>query len=209
MRRILAAHAALDRDRALLVGLSGIDGAGKGHVAALLAAALRASGRRVAPIGVDGWLNPPAVRFARADPARHFYDHALRFETLFDDLLLPLRARRSIRHEALHMDETATEPYPRRYAFDAIHIVLVEGIFLFKRTLRPHFDLAVWIDCSFEIALERAIDRAQEGLSPAETIAAYRTIYFPAQAIHLARDAPRERADAFLVNDRRRGALAA
>jgi uridine kinase len=49
----------------------------------------------------------------------------------------------------------------------------------------------VWIDCSFETALERAVARAQEGLSPTQTIAPYRTIYFAAQERHLALDRPR------------------
>jgi uridine kinase len=49
--------------------------------------------------------------------------------------------------------------------------------------------------------LARAIDRAQEGLSAAKTIAAYETIYFPAQRIHLSRDNPRENADLVFEND--------
>jgi uridine kinase len=61
--------------------------------------------------------------------------------------------------------------------------------------------LTIWIDCSFPTALARAIDREQEGLSPANTIAAYDTIYFPAQKIHLAQDKPRENADLIFEND--------
>jgi uridine kinase len=77
----------------------------------------------------------------------------------------------------------------------------VEGIFLFKPQYRKYFDLTIWIDCSFPTALARAISRAQEGLSPANTIAAYETIYFPAQRIHLAQDEPRDHADLILEND--------
>jgi uridine kinase len=79
---------------------------------------------------------------------------------------------------------------------------LLEGIFLFKPTYRNHFDLTVWIDCSFEAALERAIKRGQEGLPPEETVRSFETIYFPAQRIHLARDNPRETADIVFTNDK-------
>ena len=79
--------------------------------------------------------------------------------------------------------------------------MLGEGLFLFKPQYRKYFDLAVWIECSFPTALARAIDRAQEGLSPAKTIAAYETIYFPAQRLHLAHDNPREQADLIIEND--------
>jgi hypothetical protein len=80
-------------------------------------------------------------------------------------------------------------------------VVLVEGIFLFKREHQELFDLAVWVDCSFPTALARALVRTQEGLSAAETIRAYQTIYFPAQKIHFERDNPRETADLILNND--------
>ena len=63
------------------------------------------------------------------------------------------------------------------------------------------FDLAIWVDCSFSTALARAIERGQEGLTPAETIAAYETIYFPAQRIHFERDDPQATADLILENE--------
>ena len=56
---------------------------------------------------------------------------------------------------------------------------------------------------SSETALERALQRGQEGLSPAETIRAHKTIYFPAQRLHFARDNPRAVADMILCNDPR------
>jgi uridine kinase len=84
--------------------------------------------------------------------------------------------------------------------FHKIDVVLLEGIFLFKSVYRDHFDLKVWIECSFATALERAIARGQEGLLPRETQHAFETIYFPAQRIHLARDNPRETADIVFAN---------
>jgi uridine kinase len=80
-------------------------------------------------------------------------------------------------------------------------VILVEGIFLFKQTYRSQFDLAIWVDCSFPTALARALERSQEGLPPAETIAAYETIYFPAQQIHFNKDNPRAAADLIYDNN--------
>ena len=80
-------------------------------------------------------------------------------------------------------------------------MILVEGIFLFKREYRRLFDLAIWVDCSFPTALARALERSQEGLPPAKTIAAYGTIYFPAQEIHFNQDNPRATADLIYDND--------
>jgi uridine kinase len=43
--------------------------------------------------------------------------------------------------------------------------------------------------------------RSQEGLPPADTIAAYERIYFPAERVHFERDRPRDSADLVFVND--------
>lgn len=190
-------------DRSLLVGLSGIDGSGKGFLTAALSRELEQSDLRVALLNVDGWLNLPAIRFSPRDPAERFYRNALRLEEMFSTLVLPLRQHRTHRLLARYAEETATAYRDHLYDFRDIDVVLVEGIFIYKRAHRACFDLAVWIDCSFETALERALGRAQEGLPPAETIAAYETIYFPAQRLHCRRDEPRRRADAVVVNDPR------
>ena len=187
---------------AVLVGISGIDGSGKGFVTAKLADALRAKLLNVALISADDWLNLPHVSINRDNYAEHFYDHAIRFDEMFERLIVPLKYHREINITADCADAKATTYRERRYDFRNIDIVLLEGIFLFKRGYRHQFDLSVWIDCSFECALERAIERGQEGLPPAETIEAFETIYFPAQRIHFARDKPREAADCIVTNDK-------
>ncbi len=187
-------------DRALLVGISGIDGAGKGHVTGRLLSALQSAGVEAVSLNVDGWLNLPRVRFSAHEPAKHFYEHALRLDALFAELVLPLRNAREIDLTAPFAEETATEFRPHRYRFAGVEAILLEGIYLFKRAYRGHFDLAVWVDCPFEVALERALARGQEGLSAEATVEAYRTIYFPAQRIHFEMDAPREGADLVLGN---------
>jgi uridine kinase len=103
--------------------------------------------------------------------------------------------------------ETASEYRKQLCAFEAIDVILLEGIYLLKRDIQNYYDLSFWIDCSFETALERAIFRAQEGLPPEETVHAYRSIYFPAQEIHFARDNPQGAATAIINNDSRLGAV--
>jgi len=128
---------------------------------------------------------------------------ALRLDELRTRLIEPLRARRSIRLEAELAEETARVLRPHVHEYHDLDLILLEGIFLLKREHRFQPDLSVWVDCSFETALGRAISRSQEGLSPEETAHAYRSIYFPAQRIHLERDDPRGAADILVANDPR------
>jgi uridine kinase len=200
-RKILEQRATVSPSRGLLVGISGIDGCGKGYVTRQLEAHLALHGVTAAILNVDGWLNLPEKRFDRTVPATNFYQNAIRFDEFFTRLVLPLRNRRSVHLVADFAEETASHYRKHTYDIRDVSVVLVEGIFLFKPQYRKYFDLAIWIDCSFPTALARAIERAQEGLSPANTIAAYETIYFPAQRIHLAQDQPREHADLIFEND--------
>ena len=200
-QKILQRRAAIPDSRCLLVGVSGIDGCGKGYVAAQLEARVAWHGVTPAILNVDHWLNLPEKRFDPNAPAENFYENAIRFEQFFSQLLVPLRDRRSVHLVADLTEETASHYRRHTYDYRDVSVILVEGIFLFKRQYRTLFDLAIWIDCSFPTALARAIDRAQEGFSAARTIAAYETIYFPAQRIHLAHDNPRENADVIFQND--------
>src|SRR5881392_3641819 len=198
---IVSTRTTTPQTRAALIGISGIDGSGKGFITTQLNQRLRDLGWSVAVVHADDWLNLPDVCVNRDNPAEHFYDNALRLEEMFEQLILPLRNERRVDVVADCGDAKAVAYRKHHYVFRNIDILLLEGIFLFKPAYRHQFDLAVWIDCSFETALQRAIARGQEGLPAAETKKAFETIYFRAQQIHLTRDHPRETADIVFPND--------
>ena len=145
-------------------------------------------------------VNLPQACINPDNYAEHFYEHALRLKEMFEQLIVPLKQNRGINLTANCADAKATAFRKESYDFHNIDVLLLEGIFLFKPAYRHHFDLSVWIDCSFEVALERAIERRQEGLSPDETVRAFQTIYFPAQRLHIERDQPRDHADFLFHN---------
>jgi uridine kinase len=198
---ILAGRRHIPAHESMLVAVSGIDGSGKGYVTSLIVDRLRREGLNAVAINIDGWLNLPSRRFNQHRPAEHFYYHAIRFEEMFERLILPLKQQRSIRVGADLVEETATTYHQHIYAFHDVDVIVLEGIYLLKRAFRSYYDLALWVDCSFETALIRALRRGQEGLSPAGTIRAYHSIYFAAQYLHFALDDPRAAADAILDND--------
>jgi uridine kinase len=129
--RILDRRAVAPTSRNLLVGISGIDGCGKGYVAQQLVARLALRSIAAANINVDGWLNLPEKRFNPSKPAQYFYENAIRFDELFNQLVLPLRDQRSIDLVADIAEERARSYSRHTYCFKSIDVLLLEGIFLF------------------------------------------------------------------------------
>lgn len=203
VERIRQKRATTAAREAVLVAVSGIDGSGKGYVAKKLAAELRGQGLAVAQFGADSWQNPLAVRINRDRPAETFYRHWARLDELFDLLVLPLKRHRAVTVTVTQMRMPEEEFYPFTYDFKDVDAIVLEGAYLIKEPYRQHYDLAVWLECTFETALVRALQRNQEGLSEAAVRHDYATIYFPAQELHFARDDPKAHADVMLINDPR------
>jgi uridine kinase len=201
---ILEHRSFVPRKRSVLVGLSGIDGSGKGYLAKQIVPRLWQRSVHAVTINVDGWLNLPHIRFDATNPAEHFYNFAIRLDEMFRDLIVPFRNSRSCRITADFATETATKFEKHTYDFRDVDVIVLEGIFIFKTAYLNHFDLRLWIDCSFETALARGLARQQEQLSPEDTIHAFETIYFPAQRLHFQNDHPRASADLILDNDQTR-----
>jgi uridine kinase len=197
----LVACGAATAPRAVIVGVSGIDGSGKSHLSALLARELTSCGLKSLLLGLDAWHRPPIVRFSKIDPGPHFYRNSHRLNELFELVVLPLKRTGSVRTQVELTRWPGGECYVETFDDDCVDVVIVEGIFLLRRELRAYYDLAVWIECSFETALRRAMARNQEGLSEAALIEEYTRVYFPAQEHHLLRDDPAASADLRIAND--------
>ena len=162
-------------DESLLIAVSGIDGSSKGYDSAQIVADLRRRGLHAVVIGVDGSLNLPAQHLDRNRPAEHFYLHTIRFDEMFATLVLPLKRERSIRVDDDYVEETAGAYGRHTSDFRDVDVVVLGGIFLLKRAFRRFYNGTIWVDCTIETALERALRRGQEGLPSDETIHAYQS----------------------------------
>lgn len=188
-------------DHAFAVALSGIDASGKGYVAKHLEDELKTYGLKVANINVDPWQSPIGVRLRKENSAENFYHNVFRWKDFFQQLIIPLKQKRSIRLRSRLVQSHADEYYDFNYDFEGIDILLVEGILLFQQRFLRHFDYRVWIDCSFETGMKRAFQRNIEKLSPSDLVDAYNTYYYPAQRYHFVKDKPTSLCDAFYCND--------
>lgn len=201
-RRIQIIRQQSPAHQATLIGISGIDASGKGYYSRLIADVLTGQGLRVALVNVDHWVTLPSQRFSRSEPARHFYENGLRLDAMWEEVVWPLRETRRIHRSIDACDATNAERYlPLRFDHESIDVILLEGIFLFKKQYQGRFDLRVWIDCSFETAMRRAIRRNQEQIHESEIRRDYEVIYYPAQRLHFKKDKPQVCAEVTIRND--------
>src|SRR5437899_5831762 len=136
--KIVATRTEKSAEQAVLVGISGIDAGGKGFITEKIAQRLQESGWRVATIHADDWLNLPEVCLSQHKPGEHFYEHAMRFDEMFDQLIVPLKEKRAVSFVADCADAKGKRR-KQSYEFRKIKIVLLEAVFLLQRAYREHF----------------------------------------------------------------------
>ena len=178
---VLKEYKSYGKQNVFTVAISGIDASGKGFVSNLLESELEAQDLKIANINIDPWQNPITLRLQKENPAENFYKLVFRWDDFFTQLITPLKKSGSIYLDTMLIRTDADEYYPHVYDFNDVNILLVEGIFLFKRALLNYYDSKIWIDCSFETGLQRAIARNSENLSKEQLVRDYNAHYYPAQ----------------------------
>jgi len=186
------------------VAVDGPDAAGKTTLGDELAAELRRRGRAAIRASADAFEHPRAERYrlGRDSPDGYrlgSFDHA----ALARLLLAPLGLGGDLRYRVIALDLQTDAPVDAEPALAAPNaILLVDGVFLGQADLLGSWDRRIYVECSPEVALARALARDVPSLGDAPTVEArYRARYLPAQADYLAWDRPDETADLVVDND--------
>lgn len=189
--------------RPLKVGVNGIDGAGKTVLADELGALLRRKGQLVLRSSIERFFNPPEVRYSRGKDDPLGYLDSFDLGALKTNLLAPLSegGDRQVRlgvydraRELVSLEPVQLAP-PRA-------ILLFDGVFLFVPELRDLWDLHIFVEVSFETALQRTLVRDAPFFGGVdETRRRYLTRYFPGQRLYLEAVSPRALADVVVMND--------
>ena len=177
----------------LRVAIDGVDGAGKTTFADDLAARLVALGRRTIRASVDSFHLPREARYRRG---RHspegFFEDSYDYAALHTKLLGPLGPGGSGRYRRAAFDHRSDAPVlaPEETARQG-DVLLLDGIFLHRETLRPVWDFSIFLAVPFEVSVARMATR--DGCSP-DPAAPENGRYVDGQRIYLARCTPQLRA---------------
>src|SRR5262249_8984102 len=122
---ILDCRAKSDARRSILARMSGIGGAGKSFVANQIVQRLLQQHIHAVVLPGDGWLNLPRERFNTQNPSPHFYENALRMDEMLEQLVLPLKTKRSHSGIMNFTEETATIYRSEPYAFEDVDVIVL------------------------------------------------------------------------------------
>jgi uridine kinase len=188
----------------LLVGIDGIDAAGKTHLGDQLFTCLQQAGYPVIRSTVDNFHNPREVRYQRGklSPEGYYYD-SFNYGMFKQCLLEPLSPNGNRQYRTAQFDHrgNAEDPSPLLTAGEDV-ILICDGIFLFRAELLPYWDVKIFVDIIFETCLQRALSRDLNLLGDRETIIRnYQQRYIPGQKLYFALEHPHEKADIIIDNN--------
>lgn len=194
LRRLADAIQAAMSGQRVKVAIDGIDASGKTTLANALADVLEQSGCTVIRASVDGFHQPQVIRRQRGSlsPEGYFYD-AFDYAALKRDLLEPLSTNGSGYYRTQSLDLHSDQPVVGRWQQAAINaVVLVDGVFLQRPELNAYWDLRIWVEIPFAVALERALTRDLAVFGSAKVIRErYMQRYIPGQQLYIRQCQPK------------------
>lgn len=188
-----------------LVGVDGVDGAGKTTFADELAGLLRESGMEVIRISMDHYLNPQTKRYAQGRAsAKGYFEDSYDYDRFSSEVLEPLGHGGSGRYRtaAYDLDSESEVRSPWQVAPDHA-VVIIDGMFMHRDELctskrNKVWDLSVWLEVPFEETFHRLAERDHKLADDPQDPRNAR--YYKGQLLYLAACDPAHRADIVVEN---------
>lgn len=186
------------------VGIDGIDAAGKTYFADELASFLIKNGHAVIRASIDGFHNPRQIRYRRGNYSpegyyRDSFNHALLKKCLLDPL--EPNGNRLCRLKAFDF-KTDNETSTGEFRASNAHILIFEGVFLFRREIERYWDLKIFVDINFQTSIKRALERDLYLFGDEEEILnKYWKRYIPGQKLYIEEENPKAKADIIVDNN--------
>ena len=193
------------RPGSTLVGVDGVDGAGKTTFADELAELLRESGLEVIRISMDDYLNPQSRRYAQGrSSAKGYFEDSYDYERFSDEVLEPLGHDGSGRYRTAAYDLGSESEVHSPWQVAPDHaVVIIDGMFIHRDELcssrkKKVWDLSVWLEVPFTESFHRMAERDHKVTDDPEDPRNAR--YYQGQLLYLETCDPANRADIVVEN---------
>lgn len=176
------------RSHTVRVAIDGVDCAGKTTFADELGGFMESKGRNVIRASIDGFHNPPEVRYEMGkDSPEGYYLKSFNYDAIIQKLLKPLGPGGNKKYiTAVYDFRTEKEVRGEIRTAPENCVLIFEGVFLMRPELKDLWDHKIWLDVSFNTVLERAMKRDLYLFGNEDKIKEkYLKRYIPGQKIYL------------------------
>jgi FMN phosphatase YigB (HAD superfamily)/uridine kinase len=188
-------------DCPFLVFISGIDCSGKTYFSQALQNFIVAQGGDVQLVHLDDFHHPRKYRYTESkDLASQYYYCSFNIDRLINEVIQPIKSERCLDKSITVLDlEKDAFISERNYVVRPSSIVILEGVFLGRPSLRSFCDLFIQIEVPLTIAFNRAKfrDVPKQGDF---VLQKYICKYFPAQLRYMRDHKPAYKADYIIDN---------
>jgi len=185
------------------IAVDGVDASGKTCFSDEISTALRGKRRQVIYTSVDGFHHPKSIRHRRGglSPEGFYYD-SYDYASLIENLLFPLGPNGSRHYKTASFDYNKDQSIitlPLTASRDAI--LIMDGIFLLRPLLFPHWDLTIFLHADFNDTIQRGVARDTDLFGSTEKARErYLSRYIPGQKLYLDQVNPLDKADILIDN---------
>ncbi len=195
---------AIEQEHPVRVGIDGGSATGKTKFAKELALIIEEMGGSVVCSSIDGFHNPAEIRQQQGEfSATGYYEDSFNLSAVISHVLIPLGPDGTRLFKPAIFDykqESQVEVKEQQVYSDSI--LIMEGVFLFRKELNPFWDFRIFIDAGFKVILERALQRDLEYFgSEEQLLKKYQQRYIPGQQYYRKLENPRDKADLVVDNN--------
>lgn len=186
------------------VGIDGVSASGKTVFADDLVKPLEDMGRHVIRASIDGFHNPPHIRYRHGKDCHHgYFSDSFNYDAVINDILKPLGPAGKLQYNLARHDlyQDKKLQHVNQHA-KSNSILLFEGVMLFRDPINPYWDYKIFLDVSFDVVLERAIVRDHKRLGgKSKLLNKYQKRYIPGQKKYLTQYSPERQAHLVVNNN--------
>ena len=187
----------------VIVGIDGVDGAGKTTFAGKLLEALnlRLDSKLTQLVSIDDFHNVREIRHRQGtESPKGFFEDSFDYDSLKVRVLIPIRDSNGASVSIIpgcHDLNTDLLTTPEALHLEPSSLVIVEGIFLHRDEIRDFFDFTLFLDVPFSESVRRMSNRDGSNSDPNHP-SMYR--YVEGQRIYFEKCAPQSRASVLIDN---------
>ena len=183
-----------------IIGINGVDAAGKTTFASNLARKLETTGHKVVVINLDDFLNERKVRYKDKNEIKSYINYAFDLKKLEREILRPLKENKRVETLVRVLDLERDKFFTKEYKIEKESVILVEGVLLFRPTIAKYFDLKIFIDITNQEVIRRVVLR--DGYLFKDKIEErYEQKYIPVQELYKEEYNPRQISDIVIDNE--------